>query len=164
MRLAAFALSVAFVGFAASAWAAQDCGALIEQGCACAIDIASADGGPVALLTDIQGDVLKSEVGQYTPVSSPTELNVGDGVLTKANGQATVSAGPQCQLAIGPQTSVVIAESGGCGCVAMEGDWQTDPIVTGATNDDGGGLAALFAVGGVGGIIALIKLLPPVSP
>ena len=167
MRRSAFALSLAFVCSAPGAWAGPQCSALIEQGCACAIDIASANGAPVATLREIQGDVLKSAMGEYTPVSSPTGLNVGDGVLTKANGRAVVSADPACNLALGPQTSVVIGQTDGCACIAVVGDWQA---ATGATGDDGdgggggGGLAALFAAGGLAAFLALHQASNPVSP
>lgn len=131
IRRTALGVAVALI-FPTIANAAPNCSAVgAAQGCTCVTELV--DGSPIAELTDISGDVKKTQAGAYAPAGASAAMTVGDGVLIGA-GSAKLTSGPSCQMKVlGAQTSIVAGAVEGCGCV-----WVTEnkapPPSTDATN------------------------------
>ena len=110
------------------------------------------------LLDKINGNVLASGAGGFTPVTKPTYLKVGDTVLVKPDSQATLGTDATCQSTIGPNVSVVITQvDNGWACAKVTGEETVAGEHAGAL----GGAVLLAA--GIGGVAALILLEHPQS-
>ena len=73
-----------------------------------------------ALLTEIQGDVLKSTPVGFSPVTEPTPLDIGDTVQVKSKSSALLTVGMECSREIGPNASLIVRETEqGCACAAL---------------------------------------------
>src|SRR3990172_5794011 len=59
------AVCATLAGAPTGAFAAPNCGGLLQQGCACAVPIDSAQDGAISPLSEIQGNVLLSCANRY---------------------------------------------------------------------------------------------------
>jgi hypothetical protein len=118
IRVAALSLAGIVALLSGAANAAPNCSSLpASEGCTCVVDLV--EGGLLAELTDVSGGVQKTADGGYTPVTSSTPIKIGDGVYI-TEGKGVLTAGPSCQLmSLGPQTSIIAKEVGGCGCIQV---------------------------------------------
>jgi hypothetical protein len=120
-----------------------------EQGCVLMLP----SNGNV-LLDKINGNVLASGAGGFTPVTKPTYLKVGDTILVKPDGRATLGTDPSCQSVIGPNVSVVITQvDNGWACAKVTGE----KVVTG----EHAGVLGAVVVGAGAGAAAWILLEHP---
>ena len=121
-----------------------------ELSCLCVAPIAT----PVAVLDNIKGDVWRTDKVDFTPIESAAWLGVGDKVLFSDNGEAVLSA-PNCQHAIGPNSSLVVYQlDEACACAALIEDPK--PAAKSAHHH---GLIA-----GAAGLIALKVVIHSISP
>lgn len=159
-RILLVAASATLITVSGEALAAANCSALLEQqDCACAVAIDRTTPGPLAELSNIQGDVLVSGTEGYTPIATVIPLNVGDSVIVPQDASAELSAGEACKRTLQPETSLVIREIDGCACLAQV-EATLDPETTGQIGETAG-IAAFLAAGGT---VTYFALNPPVSP
>jgi hypothetical protein len=149
--LKAVALGLAVATAAGSLAHAQQatCAAALAQGCTCAAPITT--GGIIAQLTGVQGNVVVSGQANYTPITTPSGLNVGDGIMVGSNGAALVSMGPSClNHALAPNSSASITQIGSCACLTVRSNPAT------GTNSGGGGAALAIGAGAGAGVLAIV--------
>lgn len=135
-----------------------------KPACLCVIPNRLLQKTPVALLSYISGNVLKSGDSGFTPVPGPsTTLKVGDTVLLQADAGAVLTA-RNCSHAVGPQETLVIKQiDGPCACAALIEENPAPPPPQSA--DAGAGtLMALGAAAGVGVGVLLLASPSPASP
>jgi hypothetical protein len=123
-----------------------------RNACLCVVPIVL----PVALVTDIEGTVLKSDTNGFSPVVEQASLSVGDRVLVGDSSKASLIAGLACQTAIGPDASLSVRQlNETCACLALQ---EQKPIAPAAPH------SPYLAIAGAAGLLALGIHLLPVSP
>jgi hypothetical protein len=115
MRASAILVFSCILAFAAPAFGEDVCSAVSSK-CACAVPLASFAPGSATL--NMQGSVLLEAQNPGTDASTAL-LNVGDSAIVLANGSAALSFPGGCSASIGPQSSLVIRDLGGCACASV---------------------------------------------
>lgn len=163
MRIPVILAVSAFLGLPAAAVAQQS-----AAECLCMLP--SDAGSPIAAVGQVQGQVLLSGTGGYTPIESGAALSAGDRVVLLDDGQAVLT-GPACRVSLAPEStiSLVPAETGVCVAQAttLPGALPGGPRVAGGPNP---GLIIAGGVVGTGIAAGVITALSegespsPVSP
>lgn len=123
MRNLTVSTLIALAGFSTVA-VAQESAAQARQdsspSCLCSVAANGQAGGPIARLSDIEGQVLRADSAGYTPVKSEVELSAGDRVVLLGEGKATLTAGATCRASLTPGSTVSIdADGKGAACISQ---------------------------------------------
>ena len=157
--LKSIALGLAVAATTVGAATAQQaaCSALVQtQACVCAAPIVP--GQAVGQLRGVQGSVVLSGHANFSPITAPTGLSVGDGVLLGPDGSALVTLGPTCSNRVLPANSTVsLTQVGGCGCLTV----QSNPAPVPGPHSGTVGVAAIGALGVGAAVLATNQSSPP---
>lgn len=144
--------------FATPAMAQSACAA--AQGCVCAVPLASLPNGIFGQLNP-SGEVMVSGASGSVPALTPVNLAVGDSAVILESGNATLSAGPSCNLQLPARSSLVIRSVGDCACasvVAASRQAEGNNEGAGSEGSNIGGIAAAsVAIGGGAAALLLLK-------
>ena len=140
---AAIAVATSVVGLPAAALAQSDCTCLL----------APPASGPVGSISQANGEIFLTGAGGFESGGVGSAINPGDVVSTGASSTASLALGGNCNIALGPSSTVTISPVGENLCVRV----TEDVLATGGDGGAGGGMTVgLVAAGAIVGTAAVV--------
>jgi hypothetical protein len=75
---------------------------------------------PVAMLSEVEGQIVRTATRGFTPVTKQGGLSVGEQVLLAPDSGALLASGPSCQAQLTGPAVLNVTAVNDCGCISQE--------------------------------------------